>query len=182
MRGGPLPVWGRLLGLALLVCAPGLPALAAGPGPGAALDLETVVRQTLARNPAILLQERQVEAARGGMQQSAGQFDPVLQLTARRSREQEPLNAYYRKLYRASYGEQGGVDAIQSDTSGLSLGLDKPLRNGMVLSTSLGHPQRGDPQRFPGLGTPEPGQGGLQHQHSPPEGQRPGRCRRGAGQ
>lgn len=137
MRGGPLPVWGRLLGLVLLGCAPGLPALAAGPGPGAALDLETVVRQTLARNPAILLQERQVEAARGGMQQSAGQFDPVLQLTARRSREQEPLNAYYRKLYRASYGEQGGVDAIQSDTSGLSLGLDKPLRNGMVLSTSL---------------------------------------------
>lgn len=130
----PLPALALLLGLSGLSGA----AMAQNQAVPAPLSLEAVVRQTLAQNPDILLQARQVEVARGGMQQQSGRFDPVLTLSARRDRDQQPQNEYYRRYYTAQYGQLlGEVRALQTDTTALSLGLEKPLRNGMVLSSGL---------------------------------------------
>ena len=128
-------------GLALMLGLAGLPGGVKAQGAQAAppaLSLEAVIRQTLTQNPAILLQARQVEVARGGMQQQAGKFDPVLQIAARRDRDQQPQNEYYRRYYTALYGQLlGDIKALKTDTTALSLGLEKTLRNGMVLSSGL---------------------------------------------
>lgn len=106
---------------------------------GRPLDLEAVLRQTLSRNPAIRLQERQVELARGGLQQSAGSFDPSVQLSVSQKRDNQPLNDYYRRLYTTNYGSQlgGAVTETRSDTGIVGATLEKTLRNGLVLSTTV---------------------------------------------
>jgi outer membrane protein len=122
--------------LVLLMLGAARAAAEAGVAP---LGLEAVLRQTLSKNPAIRLQERQVELARGGLQQSAGSFDPSVQISASQKRDNQPLNDYYRRLYTANYGSQlgGPVTETRTDTGSAGVTLEKTLRNGLVLSTTV---------------------------------------------
>ena len=99
------------------------------------VGLLDAIRLTLSQNPDIQLQEKQVESSQGALQQAAGQFDPALRLTAGRTVDNSPLN----QQSHDSYASQGfSVSRIRTETTAYSLALDTPLRNGIVLSPSIG--------------------------------------------
>lgn len=106
----------------LALCCIGT-ACAAGP-----VGLLDAVRLTLAKNPDIQLQEKQVEFSQGTVQQAAGQFDPALSLTVGRSVDNSPQYD----------GGSQSVTPIKTATTAYNLALDTPLRNGIVLSPSVG--------------------------------------------
>lgn len=148
-RGAAAPgPWARqalaalILGLACAHAALAAEAGAADPATGTAvlppLDLLAVIRQTLLRNPAIRLQQQQVEIARGALQQSAGGFDPSVQLSLGRRRDQQPLNAATRAAYDARYGSAGAgaIDTLVTETGSATATLEKTWRSGVVLSMS----------------------------------------------
>ncbi|CAK0780438.1 Outer membrane protein TolC [Gammaproteobacteria bacterium] len=99
------------------------------------LGLLDAVRLTLAKNPDIQLQEKQVEINQGVLQQATGQFDLTLRLTAGHAVDHNPLNQQSRDYY-ASQGFP--VSQLKTETTSYHLALEKPLRNGMVLSPSVG--------------------------------------------
>lgn len=119
------------LAVAVLLSFAGIGSVfAAGP-----LGLLEAVRLSLAKNPDIQLQEKQVELSSGAFQQATGQFDPALRLTAGRNVDNSPLN----QQARDSYARQGfSVSRIRAEAITYSLALDNPLRNGIVLSPSIG--------------------------------------------
>lgn len=99
------------------------------------VGLLDAIRLTLSQNPDIQLQEKQVESSQGALQQATGQFDPALRLTAGRSIDNQPLNQQSRN----SYASQGfPVSQIRTETTSYNLALETPLRNGIVLSPSIG--------------------------------------------
>jgi outer membrane protein TolC len=128
-RFRPAPL--RRLALAALLSL-GNPGAAWASGPLALLD---AVHLTLSSNPDIQLQEKQVEYSRGVLQQATGQFDPVLSLNAGHSVENSPLN----RQTRDGYAGQGlFLDQVRNETTSYSLGVEKRLRNGMLLAPSMG--------------------------------------------
>lgn len=134
-----VPGWARGVSCAVLAVLPGLAAAQAPAWHGRPVALDEVIRQTLAKNPSIRLQERQVELARGVLQQSSGAFDPAVQLSANRKRDNQPLNEANRATYTAAYGRLvgGAVSELQTDSRSAAISLDKTLRNGVILSTSV---------------------------------------------
>lgn len=84
---------------------------------------------TLANNPDIQLQERQVEISGGILQQATGQFDQTLSLAAGRTINNVPLDQFDSSVYLASQ--------LKTDTTSYNLALGMPLRNGIVLSQSI---------------------------------------------
>lgn len=105
-------------------------AFAAGP-----VSLLDAVRLSLAMNPDIQLQEKQVEFRSGAFQQAAGQFDSALSLKAGRNVDNSPLNQQDSYRYSTLYFP---VSQIRTETTSYMLALDNPLRNGIVLSPSVG--------------------------------------------
>lgn len=106
------------------------PVLVAAQEPhGGLLGLESVIRQTLATNPAINLQSQQVELARGILQQSSGSFDSSLQFSVRHQQDKQPLATVNHP--------PSPIAAIETDVRSVAVGVDKTLRNGVALSMSL---------------------------------------------
>lgn len=133
--------WGLVL---LSAVSMGVAHAAGDPGPTAPqspsgsnfpVGLLDAVRLTLAKNPDIQLGEKQVESGQGVLQQASGQFDPSLSLTAGRSVDNTPLNQQSRALY----ARQGfPVSQVSTNITSYNLALQKLLRNGIVLSPSIG--------------------------------------------
>ena len=130
---------GRSVGCAVLMAMPWVVTAQGLAAPVRAVGLDEVIRQTLAKNPAIRLQERQVALARGTLLQSSGNFDPTLQLSANRKQDNQPLSAASRASYIATYGSQvvGAISEVQADSRALGMTLEKTLRSGVTLSTSI---------------------------------------------
>jgi len=97
---------------------------------GERISVLDVVRMALAKNPDVQLQQKQVEISGAVLQQTSGQFDPVLKLTAERSINNTPLN----KIDSASYL---GASEYRTETTTVGLALEKTLRNGVVLGPTL---------------------------------------------
>jgi outer membrane protein TolC len=98
------------------------------------LGLLDAVRLSLAGNPDIQLQSKQVEVSRGILQQASGQFDTALRLSGGRNSNSTPLNQSDRNTY-ASIGFPLSQASVY--TTSYSLALDNPLRNGIVLTPSV---------------------------------------------
>ena len=126
----PLPMFLRLAVVVPLTLGSIDMAFAVGP-----VSLLEAVRLTLAQNPDIQLQEKQVDSSQGALQRASGQFDSALSLTAGRNVDNTPLN----QQDRFGFASQGfSVSQIRTETTSYNLSLDTPLRNGIVLSPSLG--------------------------------------------
>lgn len=132
------PLWVRGVSCAVLAVLPGFTAAQESARPGRPVGLDEVIRQTLAKNPAISLQERQVELARGALQQSSSAFDLALQLSANRKQDNQPLNKANQATYTSNYGSLvgGAVSELQTDSRSAAMTLEKTLRSGVTLSTS----------------------------------------------
>ncbi len=98
------------------------------------LGLLDAVRLTLAKNPDVLLQERQLEFSRGALLQAEGQFDPALRLSTGRALDHVPLLDREQRFYAA----QGLTDTeTRTATTHYSLALEKPFKNGLVISPEI---------------------------------------------
>jgi outer membrane protein len=101
----------------------------------AALTLADAIRSTLQRHPQLRIQEQQVIAQQGVLQQAKGQFDTNLAGDASQGHTYRPLTAYEDFLY-AQYDLVPIVSA-STNTSQIALGATKELRNGIVLTPSI---------------------------------------------
>ncbi|MEI6413358.1 MAG: TolC family protein, partial [Pseudomonadota bacterium] len=99
------------------------------------IGLLDAVRLTLAKNPDIQIQEKQVEFSQGVLQQASGQFDLSLRLSADHTINNSPMNQQSRDYY-THLGFP--VSQLKTEATSYRLALEKPLRNGMVLSPSIG--------------------------------------------
>lgn len=100
----------------------------------ARFGLLDAVRETLARNPDVQLNAKQLEISQGAAREAAGAFDPVLALSAGQSHASTPLNRYQRATYSA-LGQP--VSRANSTTTTYALSLDRTLRSGVVLSPGV---------------------------------------------
>lgn len=99
------------------------------------LGLLDAVRLTLVKNTNIQLREKQLESGQGALQQASGQFDSTLGLSVGGGLNNSPLNQQTRN----SYANSGiPLSSLTTNTTSSSLALTNPLRNGIVLSTSIG--------------------------------------------
>lgn len=99
------------------------------------VGLLDAVRVCLARNPDLQIQTKQVEYSRGVAQQKAGPFDSVLSLSAARVQDNSPLNQQSREAYA---GAGFPIDQLRSETTQYGTGLERRLRSGWVLGSSVG--------------------------------------------
>ena len=106
--------------------------LAQGPAP---LTLADAIRSTLLRHPQLRIQEQQVIAQQGVMEQAKGQFDTNLTADASQGHTYIPLTAYQEYLY-AQY-DRMPITSANTNTSQISLGATKELRNGITLAPSI---------------------------------------------
>lgn len=99
------------------------------------VGLLDAVRFSLAMNPNIQIQERQVESSAGILQQATGQFDSTVGVEVGHNADNSPLNQLNRRLY----AMQGfPVSQLTTEATNYSLSLNDPLRNGIVLSSKVG--------------------------------------------
>jgi outer membrane protein len=109
-----------------------LPSLAQSPAP---LTLADAIRSTLLRHPQLRIQEQQVIAQQGVLQQAKGQFDTSLAGDASQGHTYRPLTAYEEFLY-AQY-DLVPIASAKTNTSQVSFGAAKELSNGIILSPSI---------------------------------------------
>ncbi len=132
-RGGAAAVGARVFLVCLLICAGVASAKARKGGAGDGLGVIDAVRATLMGEPTIRLQQQQVEISRGALETSSGAFDSTLDVSVTHEHLQEPLNS----------AAEAVADSSQrtSDQLGYSVGVQKLLRNGILLnpSASLTH-------------------------------------------
>ncbi|MES2951271.1 MAG: TolC family protein [Pseudomonadota bacterium] len=93
------------------------------------IALLEAVRGTLVNNVSVRLQERQVDFAKGALEQASSQFDPVFGASAGLARDKTPLNSQQQL--------QSPVDSVRTDTATYGLSLSRQLRNGTVLETTV---------------------------------------------
>lgn len=108
------------------------PISAQSPAP---LTLADAIRSTLLRHPQLRIQEQQVMAQQGVLQQAKGQFDTNLAGDASQGHTFRPLTAYEEFLY-AQY-DRAPIASASTNTSQIVLGATKELRNGIVLTPSI---------------------------------------------
>lgn len=109
-----------------------LPIMAQSPAP---LTLADAIRSTLLRHPQLRIQEQQVIAQQGVLQQAKGQFDTNLAGDASQGHTYRPLTAYEEFLY-AQY-DLVPITSASTNNSQIALGATKELRNGIVLTPSI---------------------------------------------
>lgn len=98
------------------------------------LGLVEAIRHTLSQNPDIQIQQQQLQASQGELQQTTGQFDTTVKLAGTHAVDHNPLN----QQSRASYADQGqNLQELASSSTTYSLTVNQALRNGLVLSPSL---------------------------------------------
>ena len=93
------------------------------------ITLIEAVRQTLEKQPSIMIQESQVEISKGALQGAGGQFDWNLGTSFSRSDQKSPLSVQNQ----AATGKSKAVSEITS----YRLSVDKQLRTGIVISPNL---------------------------------------------
>jgi outer membrane protein len=103
--------------------------LAPGAFAQSGLTLLEAARITLAEQPSIKFQREQVTLAEGALQAAAGRFDLQLGGSVNRTRATTPLREQDQSATLAT--------ALTNQTS-YTLGADKPLRSGLILSPSVG--------------------------------------------
>jgi outer membrane protein TolC len=104
---------------------------AADPPPAArALTLLEAARTTLAHDPLIQLQEKEVKLGRGRVQAEAGKFDPKLSSTLGHEVDNAPGG-------RSTALNAGGFQRLSVDRTTLRVGVDKLLRSGVELSPGV---------------------------------------------
>ena len=114
-----------------LKLAPALISLVcSGLASAAPLGLLDAIRYTLNKNPNIQIQETQVQASQGALQQTSGQFDAAVNLTGGYTLDHNLLNQQTRPLY-------ANVPELQTASTSYSVTLKKVLRNGWVINPSL---------------------------------------------
>jgi outer membrane protein TolC len=96
------------------------------------LALADAVRLALAQNPAIQVQQAQIEVAAGQRQQASGQFDWQLTAAANYDRTLTPLTDGAITANGAPF-----LDQTRLISAGYQLGLNKQLRNGLQLGSTL---------------------------------------------
>jgi outer membrane protein TolC len=99
------------------------------------LTLDDAIRSTLLRHPQLRIQEQQVIAQQGVLQQASGQFDTNLVGDASQGHAYRPLTAYEEFLY-AQY-HLLPIASASTNTSQIAIGATKELRNGIVLTPSI---------------------------------------------
>lgn len=109
-----------------------LPTLAQSPAP---LTLADAIRSTLLQHPQLRIQEQQVIAQQGVLQQVKGQFDTNLAGDASQGHTYRPLTAYEEFLY-AQY-DLVPIASARTNTSQIAFGATKELRNGIILTPSI---------------------------------------------
>jgi outer membrane protein TolC len=105
----------------------------AGGGAAPTVSVLECVRLTLAQDPNIRLQERQVQVARGLWQSASGQFDPTLETSASRGRTQSPISA----ADRIEKNLRGKAPDLIEDVANYRLGLSQQLRSGPTITPSF---------------------------------------------
>jgi outer membrane protein TolC len=118
-----------LLAGALLPCAAAW-AQTQAPDPATGLAMLDVVRRTLALNTNIHLQQQQIEAAGGRLQQASGQFDTVLGATVSTGVDRTPLS----DRDQASNGNV--VDKSINETQSVGVNANKQFRSGISIGPS----------------------------------------------
>jgi outer membrane protein len=109
-----------------------LPILAQSPEP---LTLADAMRSTLLRHPLLRIQEQQVIAQQGVLQQAKGQFDTNLGGDASQKHAYRPLTAY--EAFQYAQFDRVPITSASTNTSQITLGATKELRNGIVLTPSI---------------------------------------------
>lgn len=112
-----------------------LAALLAAPcqgAPAAGLALAEAVRLALAQNPAIQVQQAQIEVAAGQRQQASGQFDWQLAAAVNYDRTVTPLTDGAIAANGAPF-----LDQTRLISAGYQFGLNKQLRNGVQLGSTV---------------------------------------------
>ncbi len=98
---------------------------------GARLSLLDSVQVALARNPTVMSSGRQVEIARGQLQQTQGAFDTLVSASVTNQRTHTPSTTADQQ----SAGD--GADAVVSDQTNGSLKLSQLLRNGVTIEPAI---------------------------------------------
>lgn len=93
------------------------------------LSLLDAVSMTLVGQPAILLQKQQVELGKGVLQSTHGQFDATLGANAFREYANAPLTEQQRRIT--------GRSTAETDSTNMSVSLDKQFRSGIIVSPNL---------------------------------------------
>jgi outer membrane protein len=96
------------------------------------LTLETAAQLALSRNAGILVQRTQVEAAYGQQQQAAGQFDWAVASGLHYERTLTPLTDTGRTA-----GDYGLADQSRIFATGYQAGVNKQLRNGVIVGAGF---------------------------------------------
>ena len=96
---------------------------------GKGLNLLKAAQITLANDPNIRLQEKNVEISKGKLQAARGQFDVTLQSSFARTRDNVPLTEADKIVY--------GVSQDRTDETAASLGVSKQFRSGAVITPGI---------------------------------------------
>ncbi len=92
--------------------------------------LVDAVRRTLARNPDILLQAREVEVRRGELEIAGGPFDPTFKGSLSRSDEYTPFTSHQRSSF-------PNLSDVYERGSSYRLSLDKQFQTGTIISPGI---------------------------------------------
>jgi len=96
------------------------------------LRLADVIALALSRNPAIQVQRTQVEAAYGQQQQAAGQFDWAITSSLNYERSITPLTDSA-----LADGAGGRIDQTRLFSTAYQVGINKRLRNGLIVGAGF---------------------------------------------
>ena len=122
--------------LALSACLAGLAAeepKPAQPARSQRLGLLEAVRLTLAQDPNIQLQERQIDIAKGALQSARGQFDLTLDTALSRGLTGTPRT----ELERINSVGRAHLTETVRDVTDYRLGLSKQFRSGLTVSPGI---------------------------------------------
>ena len=117
---------------ALLAVIAALPSAAQSPAP---LTLADALQATLLRHPQLGIQEQQVIAQRGALQQASGQFDLALAGDASQGHTYRALTGFEEFQY--SQFDNFNSTSATTNNSQMAFAATKELRNGIVVSPSI---------------------------------------------
>ena len=99
------------------------------------LTLADALRSTLLRHPQLRIQEQQVIAQRGVLQQAAGQFDLSLGGDASQGHTYRPLTDYEEFIY--NQYDQSRIASAATNSSQIAFGATQQFRNGIIINPNI---------------------------------------------
>jgi len=101
------------------------------------ISLSEAVLQTLHKNPEVKVQEEKVKQSKGQVQTASGQFDWMAVGLLSREQERQHLTQDQLEAMDPSITQHLISDSTQKDTTIYSLGLQKQVRDGIIVSPRL---------------------------------------------